>query len=635
MRRQTRLLLPLVLLCFTVYSHGQFWSGILDPSRAIDWSANNAGVVGGIPANRTQCGATIPAGSSAATINTTIAACGANQFVLLGAGTFNLTAGLIFDGKSNVTLRGSGPDQTFLVFTGTNACDGHTADVCVMGYSGCEDCYNPPTPVNWTAHYAQGITTITLASAANIRTGMLLLLSQTNDSTDTGGIWVNDALGVASIEGVCGPSAGSHVGHCQTQLVTVTGVNGNDVTFTPGLYETNWRAGQSPRVWWTGTTPAQSPSTGVGIENLSIDNSSAGAISIISFHNTTNGWVENVRSINGNRNHVGMWIATHVTVQDSYFYGTLNAQSQSYGIEPEFAGDLLILNNIFQRVTSPCMMGNNAGSIYAYNFGINNYYSTQPAFMQTSYFGSHDAGTHMMLFEGNIGAQALWDTFHGAGGNQTTFFRNYLTGWEAGKTSGTVPVAIWANNRANNIIGNVLGKAGYHDTYQAGTCSTCIYSLGDPAWPGAPYQGVGHDNMVASSLMRWGNYDLVNGTSSTSTNDTTGIRWVSGEVPTTGIAFVNGNPVPASHTLPSSFFLSSKPAWWGSLPWPGIGPDVTSGNIQHVGGHANTNPAQACYSNVMGGPEDGSGEVLTFNASRCYPGGGGPPPPAQLMGVGH
>ena len=37
-----------------------------------------------------------------------------------------------------------------------------------------------------------------------------------------------------------------------------------------------------------------------------------------------------------------------------------------------------------------------------------------------------------------------------------------------------------------------------------------------------------------------------------------------------------------------------------------------------VGGHAYTIPAQDCYSNIMGGPADGTGNVLSFNAATCY-----------------
>ena len=109
-------------------------------------------------------------------------------------------------------------------------------------------------------------------------------------------------------------------------------------------------------------------------------------------------------------------------------------------------------------------------------------------------------------------------------------------------------------------------------------------------------------------MMRWGNYDTVNAAN----------RFASGEVPS-GIS-PYGNSVPANQTLPASFYLSAKPSWWGIMPWPAIGPDVTGGNIANVGGHAYKNPAQVCYESVMGGPLNGASapNPLTFDAASCY-----------------
>src|SRR2546427_5914929 len=101
-------------LCLPVGSDAALWSGIIDPSRAVDWSA--AGVPGGIPTNRTQCGSTIAPTNNASIINNALLACGANQYVKLAPGTFNLSAGVNVI-NNNTTLRGSGPDQTKLTWT--------------------------------------------------------------------------------------------------------------------------------------------------------------------------------------------------------------------------------------------------------------------------------------------------------------------------------------------------------------------------------------------------------------------------------------------------------------------------------------------------------------------------------------
>src|ERR1051325_6524701 len=104
----------ILLLVIPAAGYAQVWSGLIDPSRAIDWS--QSGVPGGIP-NRTTICATIDAstfgnGSSNAVsgIQSALNSCGSGQVVKLSAGTFLISGSLTI--PSNVTLRGSGPQST-------------------------------------------------------------------------------------------------------------------------------------------------------------------------------------------------------------------------------------------------------------------------------------------------------------------------------------------------------------------------------------------------------------------------------------------------------------------------------------------------------------------------------------------
>src|SRR5438093_10110706 len=90
-RRLVSLSLCLSVAVLPLSAQAAAWSGIIDPSRAIDWS--QAGVPGGIPTNRTQCGSTIGPTNDASVIQNALNSCGPNQFVKLGPGTFNLTSG--------------------------------------------------------------------------------------------------------------------------------------------------------------------------------------------------------------------------------------------------------------------------------------------------------------------------------------------------------------------------------------------------------------------------------------------------------------------------------------------------------------------------------------------------------------
>src|SRR5438093_8474837 len=80
-RRLVSLSLCLSVAVLPPAAQAAAWSGIIDPSRAIDWS--QAGVPGGIPTNRTQCGPTIQPTNDINVINNALANCGSNQYVLL------------------------------------------------------------------------------------------------------------------------------------------------------------------------------------------------------------------------------------------------------------------------------------------------------------------------------------------------------------------------------------------------------------------------------------------------------------------------------------------------------------------------------------------------------------------------
>lgn len=561
------------LLCWPTSATAQ-----ISANRRIDWS--QAGIIGGIP-NRTTICATLNPGASVAQINTAIASC-SNGVVYLNAGTYNLPAGITFGSRSNVTLRGAGPDRTILVFSGDDPCGGLRADVCISGNGGAI------TTRNWTGGYAKGATQLTLDSAAGLAVGMLVALDQADDQVDTDQVFVACGGGV-SLE-AC-PT--TRVNRSQQQFVRVAAINGNQVTISPGLYMPNWRASQQPQVWsWASTVEMD------GVENLALDHSNSSETAGIAFSHAYRGWVKNVKTLTPNRSHVWLYRSARIEIRDSYFYGTKNAASQSYGVEMYQTSDDLIVNNIFQHVTSPIMMGPAAGIVSAYNF-MTDMYHVSLTFMYPGLVGSHDSGTGMNLFEGNIGNGFMMDTLHGTG-NLTTLFRNRITGMEPGKTNNQNAVNIWAFNRLTNVVGNVLGTSGFHTKYEdslvapgtSGKSDRVIYLLGFSST--SEQEPLGYDVNVITTLFRWGNFDYA----------TTTTRWNASEVPP-------DNPVPADHILPVSLYLAAKPSWWGTVPWPAIGPDVAGGPEPF--GNAHKTPAQRCYE----GTPKVSG-VLNFSADNCY-----------------
>jgi hypothetical protein len=607
-----------VLLVWVVFvpsvASAQLWSGLLDSSRAIDWT--RAGIPSGIPHRTTRCGSVISAYTgTAATINNAINACPPGQYVELGAGTFNLSTGIGFHGKSNVTLRGAGAKQTIINFTRGSNCTGLTANVCfdatVDNWEG-----NPQNLKTWSAGFSKGTTKITLGNTTNLNVGDLLVLDQLDDTnTDTGNIWICQNENVCSQQGA---SAGRPK-RIQQQIVKITAKNANEVTITPGLHMPNWRIGQSPAAW--GTTPVAMS----GIEDLSLNHTSSNEYAGILMFNALNCWVKNVRSINSNRSHVDIWIGSGIVVRDSYFYGTKNAVSQSYGIESYQATASLIENNIFVHVTAPMMISTHSGGVYGYNYTLDNHYTLSPSWMIASAM-VHEGGVDNILLEGNDGASGFHcDNIHGTS-HFGTSFRNAWLGWETGKTDRTIPVELQSGCRYYNIVGNVLGRDGTHTNYEkavsggSGTADSSVYVMGYSAEGGDPYPGLRNDSFVLGTLMRWGNYE--------SATDMT--RWQSSEVPSDLLVY--GNPVPGSQTLPNSLYLSSKPAWFGSVAWPPIGPDV-SGGAAHASGKAHKIPARVCYEGLALDPAfaSSSPRIRVFTPSTCYASAeGSPPAPSNL-----
>jgi len=614
------------LMAPTVTPAQQLWSGILDTTHGADWT--RAGAQNNHSQGWTQCGTTIaPYSGSAATINSALSSCGANQYVLLGSGTFNLSSGITI-GKSNVALRGSGADQTLLVFGSgaSSGCNGLGALVCIQGPN--VSAGSNPAGTNWAAGYAQGGNQITLASASGVTPNQtMLILDQCDDGTtgvpcsgtvtDNGGFFVCSASYSSSGPSGCAgeaPSNAYRTLRSQIQMTYATAVSGNTVTIADPVVAPNWRSSQSPQVW------LYSPVVNSGIENLSVDGTSANQDGI-KFYGCMNCWVAGNRIVNPNKRAITLFESAHVDVQENYSYGAQN--SDPYCISPDYTSFLKIENNIIQRCRSTIVYeGPDVGTVVAYNLSIGDW-DGGTSYMWFSLW-THSSASMYNLYEGNIGNGIVFDNIHGSH-QMNTIFRDYYSGWEPGKNTQTNAVYSAAFARYTHIIGSVLGHSGYHSAYQSQTAtSSAIIVLG----AGGDSNGVPVDPKVLGTSMRWGNYDTVNAA----------VRWVASEVP--ALDPLLPNLVPLTQSLPPSFYLASKPSWWGSEPWPPIGPDVSSGTVygsggsttwasQSVAGHANNTPALDCYKNVMGGPADGSGGVLTFSAGTCYGGGvisSGPPP---------
>jgi hypothetical protein len=274
------------------------------------------------------------------------------------------------------------------------------------------------------------------------------------------------------------------------------------------------------------------------------------------------------------------------------------------------------------------------------------------------------AGSRYMNIVGNVLGQAA---------TPLTGATDFHTTYTCNATSTAVCSAAYQANGSHDAmiyntgyIFNTYSPVAYAfcNSLPAGSCT----STGSGA-TSSPYGD--WDAQVFGYLLRWGNYDVVTGavrwcgnSSDTGWSTTCGS---SSEIPTTISSYSNavpsyGDTSAGQSAMPASFYYSSKPSFLSaSVPWPVAGPDVTGGNLGNCSGgsyagmaattatqcgaslvtawagHSNANQAMLCYLNTMGGPPDGTGSVLSFNAASCY---GAPqtgtspvPPPTSVTAV--
>jgi hypothetical protein len=687
--RKPLFLLIVMMLCLSGNLCAQSASGIISPARSANWS--QAGIPGGIPSGSwTQCGATVSAyNGSASTITTLLASCSANQYVLLGPGTFNLTGQIAFPTKGHVVLRGSGANSTFVVIgsSGGVGCQLGTSFICAQSSDGTYFNEPPPTIYSWTGGYSQGSTSITLSGTSNINATnpTILFLEQcetgltassattpcTGSQADNNQLFV--CSGLYGAGGGCssnGPGNGN-TGRGQLEMTVATAVNSSTgvVTIADPLKYPNWTFGQTPRVW------IAQPIVQVGVENLAIDDVSNGANDVIQFFNAYQWWVSGVKITNWGRWGVEALQTLHGIVQNSYFYHSTG--SDSYAIRFEGTSNSVIQNNIIQQVFAPLVFdGPSSGDVIAYNFVLNDNY--QSDFMRGSFF--EHAVNGFDLYEGNIATQQNSDGNHGTA-NMLTRYRNFFPGWDScangqcgsstAKDSSTNAVIENYGSRYSNNIANVYGTGGYHTAYQSMNSNVSVLAMG--VGNGGAATPVPSDPLSYSTSLFWGNYDSFKSTvrwcgNSSDTGWSATCSGVS-EVPVGASTYPNSIPTlgdtgAGQGALPPSLYLSSKPPWFGSIPWPSIGPDVTSGNVGQCsgtlntpgkyagmaatnsgqcagaslsaswGGHVNAIPAMSCALNILGMPADGTGAALAFDAGTCYSGtgSGGSPvaPPTSL-----
>ena len=186
----------------------------------------------------------------------------------------------------------------------------------------------------------------------------------------------------------------------------------------------------------------------------------------------------------------------------------------------------------------------------AYNYSKDPYDTDYPTGTSQD-FSYHGAHPYMNLWEGNVGYMIAPDNTWGSS-SHSTYFRNYINNTRTMSTDwGEWAMDIEAQSRYHNFVGNVIGVPGMSGYTYETACSGCNASKVIWRW-GCKDQGgatSGCSTDPRNTAIIHGNYDYV----------TKQVHWDS---------------TISDHTIPNSYYLSSKPVFFGGIAWPIIGSDL-------------------------------------------------------------
>ena len=533
-------------------------AGLLDPARTTTW---NPGILAdtqskkalgpdGLPVRAQVCARPAPGDD----LNAAIAQCPEGQVVELAAGTYTTSSVVIL--TKGVVLRGAG--SAGAAKGGTTISRTGGGSVLAIGSTQDGACYaSAYDTYALTADATKETTVVHVgANASHFNTGDLALLDEVDDATvDEGDCQYFKRVDKRSV------SERVEVASVDTTQGTVTLSTPLHFTFHSGGASSGQLSRvKGPIVRWAGIESLAVQ----GGTNPGYDGQMAGGIDV---SNAAYCWIKDVQTdstIGGM--HVSMTGAYRCVVRDSHFHNSANYGfgADCYGIVLRCgAADNLVENNIVRYMNKPILFNvSGGGNVIGYNYADNSW--ATPAEWQEVNIDTHCAFPHMELMEGNYAPHMGATITHGNAG-YLTYFRNYsssqfasppVAATSTGQQTGNIAALQFDHGDVNmTVIGNVLGSSKANDLGTApvssvyiGTApgSPSIFEIGD----NANHDGTGKSDVAYTTLWSHANYDTV----------------------TPGVVY---NPSIATQTLPSSLYLSAKPAWWpAGKAWPWAGSDL-------------------------------------------------------------
>lgn len=634
----------MALLLIAPLMHAQSYT--LPTARQIPWKAGvdlwNGGVLPtytsstctGLTANgTTDQTSAIQACITAAATNTSILIPSNSSSCYFINGTLRL--------KSNVELRGAGKQGAGN--GGTTLCGGATGEVTTQNFSFSGGNLFPavsfatfPTMCSLAGSPAKGDTTVTLGTVTGgcvLSVGSWIKIAGNDDPnqmTATGGDGKCDW---------CGDATGFYV---QQQPVQVTsfasgsGGSGSVANISRPLYftpDTTSRVVPGPGGSGTVTEPAGAkynvitfPTQKAGFRDFKfIQQGDNGGGQILLLQGCLFCWVSDVETQNTGSSsgsaHIEVDFSYGVTIQNSYMHdGRSSASGANYAAYFQFAnGDHKVERNIMRHNRHGLVnQGGNMGTVWIGNYIDDNF--TDDLTYLGSARTSHGAQPYGNLLENNVMSHLAADDCWGS----SAFFvlnRNSFWGGETGvgvpsfpPNNGFAAIDLYTVQPDYSFVNNILGRTGLQKTWSGATLQTfapfsgsgVVYSAGG-ASGGTGGCGANGGSVPSSSTtaLYHGNYDLkTNGVGV----ETDGTNYTFDTSMYYGTGGTSGQPVPIATVTGNSLTYTETS--------PGIGMDVTGGNISGTGGHAFMNAAEACWATVLSSANDGTvPDACTFSVS--------------------
>jgi hypothetical protein len=574
-------------------------AAVIPADRITTWNPG-LNAVGGIPRRTTIYQTLSPRGGSlddTAVLQRALDTCPPGQVVMLSPGTFNIKApGLGFH-RSDCTLRGSGTGTLGSGQGGTRLVKAdreteRTAAILYVGRS--PSVFSSST--NLATDATKGANSVALVSNPGVAVGEIVLIDQVTD--DDPRVWWGPQHNP--------PGGGSRrwfdrQDRSLTQMMEVTAVNGNTITFSTSFhitFKTEYGAQLSRYGTDSGRRDSDPVLHRVGIEDLYVYGGMQGNISI---GLCAYCWVRNIESHWSDGGSIVFAGTFRSVLRDSYIHETPNPNPGGGGYLVSLswgASDNLVENNVMWYGNKQIVMqATGGGNVIAYNYMDDAFGSYYPDAPEGGLNAGHYTTPHMELLEGNYSHNYKGDSFWG-NSIDITVFRNQLSGLRAARPpldtyksgilpymdiKGRVAVDVQAHSDNTNFVGNVLGFQGQSLL----SYNRDGYSAAQSGWKYEELEGF--SSARKGEVVMWSiGSQQAGGWSWVPTTYQTQLRngnwdWVTKSQRWHGIGGTVGSGT--LRPIPDSLYLTAKPAFFGSNPWPWVNPS---------NGIVTVLPAKAC-----------------------------------------